>query len=269
VFGKREQPQAQDFQRSGQTDRWPEGIAVIRVPLGSVTLGNFPDGETNVRIDEDVRGRDVFIIQPTCTPVNEKPDGTADHAGCVQACAAQPGSPPSTVLRLRPPGPQGQGAGAHLRPKLVANLITKAGADRVLALDLHAAQIQGFFDIPVDHLYAVKEIAKHVRSLTFRRTSWWSLARRGEHQESPRLSRSTSVGKSPSRQAANQRHRGEAPPPDWSVARWENGRHLRRPDLDGRNELGRRSRVPRQGAGAKSVYVCATHGVLCGSAIKN
>jgi ribose-phosphate pyrophosphokinase len=151
---------------SGRANRpLAEGIAKhLGVPLGRVTLDDFPDGETSVRIDEDVRGRDVFVVQPTCTPVNQ-------HLMelLIMLDAFKRASPARITAVLPYYGYARQDrkdkGRVPISAKLVANLITRAGADRVLALDLHAAQIQGFFDIPVDHLYAVKELAKHIRSL--------------------------------------------------------------------------------------------------------
>ncbi|MBA4062154.1 MAG: ribose-phosphate diphosphokinase [Isosphaera sp.] len=133
-------------------------------PLGRIAISDFPDFETSVRIDEDVRGRDVFLVQPTCTPVNQ-------HLMelLVMMDAFKRASPARITAVLPYYGYARQDrkdkGRVPISAKLVANLITRAGADRVLALDLHAAQIQGFFDIPVDHLFAVKELARHVRSL--------------------------------------------------------------------------------------------------------
>src|SRR2546430_13975947 len=132
--------------------------------LGRIVLDNFPDGEISARIDEDVRGRDVFVVQSTCPPVNE------DLMELLIMLDAFKRASPARITAVLPyygyarQDRKDKGR-VPISAKLVANLITRAGADRVLALDLHAAQIQGFFDIPVDHLYAVKEIAKHVRGL--------------------------------------------------------------------------------------------------------
>ncbi|MGL6095155.1 MAG: ribose-phosphate diphosphokinase [Fimbriiglobus sp.] len=136
----------------------------LGVPLGNINLGNFPDGETSVRVDEDVRGRDVFVVQPTCTPVNE------NLMELLIILDALKRSSPDRITAVMPyygyarQDRKDQGR-VPISAKLVADLLTAAGANRVLCLDLHAAQIQGFFNIPVDHLYAVKEITAHVRSL--------------------------------------------------------------------------------------------------------
>ena len=121
--------------------------------LGNLKVEPFPDTETSVRIDEDVRGRDVFLVQPTCPPVNENLMELL-----VILDAFKRASPYRVTVVLPYYGyarqdRKDQGR-VPISAKLVANLLTAAGANRVLTLDLHAAQIQGFFDIPVDHLTA-------------------------------------------------------------------------------------------------------------------
>ncbi len=135
----------------------------LGVPLGKMNLGNFPDGETSVRIDEDVRGRDVFIVQPTCPDVNE------NLMELLIILDAFKRASPARVTAVIPyygyARQDRKDAGrVPISAKLAADLLTVAGAHRVLCLDLHAAQIQGFFNIPVDHLYAVKDMTAHVRT---------------------------------------------------------------------------------------------------------
>jgi ribose-phosphate pyrophosphokinase len=132
--------------------------------LGKVTLTNFPDGETSVRIEEDVRGRDVFVVQPTCPPVN---DNLMELLVMLDSFKRASAARITAVLPYYGYARQDrkdQGR-VPITAKLVANLVTVAGANRVLALDLHAAQIQGFFDIPVDHLHAGPVINEYIRSL--------------------------------------------------------------------------------------------------------
>lgn len=151
---------------SGRANRpLAENIARhLGTTLGNINLGNFPDGESSVRIDEDVRGRDVFIVQPTSPPVNE------NLMELLVILDAFKRASPARVTAVIPyygyarQDRKDMGR-VPISAKLVADLLTTAGANRVLCLDLHAAQIQGFFNIPVDHLYAVKEITSHVRSL--------------------------------------------------------------------------------------------------------
>jgi ribose-phosphate pyrophosphokinase len=133
-------------------------------PLGKITLANFPDGEISVRIEEDVRGRDVFVVQPTCPPVN---DNLMELLVMLDSFMRASAARITAVLPYYGYARQDrkdQGR-VPITAKLVANLLTVAGANRVMALDLHAAQIQGFFDIPVDHLGAAPVINEYIRGL--------------------------------------------------------------------------------------------------------
>src|SRR5438132_903005 len=133
-------------------------------PLGKINLDNFPDGEISVRIDEDVRGRDVFVVQSTCPPVNENLMELLIMLDCFKRASA---ARITAVLPYYGYARQDRKdvGRVPITAKLVADLLSVAGADRMLALDLHAAQIQGFFDIPVDHLHAGPVITEYVRSL--------------------------------------------------------------------------------------------------------
>src|SRR5438132_2296320 len=132
--------------------------------LGKVTLSNFPDGEISVRIEEDVRGRDVFVVQPTCPPVNENLMELLIMLDSFRRASA---ARITVVLPYYGYARQDRKdvGRVPITAKLVANLLTVAGTNRALALDLHAAQIQGFFDIPVDHLYAGPVINEYIRNL--------------------------------------------------------------------------------------------------------
>ncbi|MCI0701206.1 MAG: ribose-phosphate pyrophosphokinase, partial [Planctomycetia bacterium] len=234
-------------------------------PLGNVALGDFPDGETNVRIEEDVRGRDVFLVQPTCTPVN---DNLMELL--IMLDAFKRASPARITAVLPYYGYARQDrkdkGRVPISAKLVANLITKAGADRVLALDLHAAQIQGFFDIPVDHLYAVKEIAKHVRSLGIPQDELVVLSP-DEGSIKKALDFQRHVG---GKIAVADKRRT-------SATEIKHG-HLIGAPVEGKTVVIHDDMISTAGTitgavnvarthGAKAVYVCATHGVLCGEAI--
>jgi ribose-phosphate pyrophosphokinase len=138
--------------------------AVLGDPLGRLTLSNFPDGEISVRIEEDVRGRDVFLVQPTCPPVNEN---LMELLIMLDAFKRASAARITAVLPYYGYARQDRKdvGRVPITAKLVANQLTVAGTNRVLALDLHAAQIQGFFDIPVDHLHAAPVINEYIRSL--------------------------------------------------------------------------------------------------------
>lgn len=141
-----------------------EICAELGVPLSGAHVGRFPDGEVRLQILENVRGADVFVIQPTCRPVNENLVellimlDALRRASANRITAVMPYYGYARQDRKdRPRVP--------ISSKLVADLLTSAGADRVLALELHAGQIQGFFDIPVDHLYATPVTVKYFRGL--------------------------------------------------------------------------------------------------------
>ncbi len=136
----------------------------LGVSLGKVSIENFPDGEISVRLDQNIRGRDVFIVQPTCPPVNETlMELLILMDACVRASAARI----TAVIPYFGYARQDRKDSGRvpITSKLVANLIVTAGANRVLTMDLHAAQIQGFFDVPVDHLYASPIIDDFFRNL--------------------------------------------------------------------------------------------------------
>ena len=125
----------------------------IGVPLGKMELSSFSDKEMYVRINENIRGKDVFLIQPTSPPANENLMELLIMIDAFQRASARR---ITAVISYYGYGRQDRKDEPRvpITAKLVANLVTTAGADRVLAIDLHAAQIQGFFDIKVDHLFA-------------------------------------------------------------------------------------------------------------------
>ena len=132
----------------------------LHLPLGQITISTFPDGERHCKIEEDVRGRDVFLIQPTSPSVN---DNLMELLIMIDSCKRASASRITAVIPYfgyARSDRKDEGRVA-IAAKLCANLITRAGADRVLAMDLHAAQIQGFFDVPVDHLYAAPVLNKY------------------------------------------------------------------------------------------------------------
>jgi ribose-phosphate pyrophosphokinase len=136
----------------------------LNLPMGKIAIGRFPDGEISCKIDEDVRGRDVFIVQPTCPPVNEH---IMELLVMIDSFKRASSFRITAVIPYYGYARQDRKDSGRvpITAKLVANLITRAGADRVLAMDLHAAQIQGFFDVPVDHLYAAPVLNGYFQAL--------------------------------------------------------------------------------------------------------
>jgi len=135
--------------------------AKIGLPLGDAVVGRFSDGETAISINEVVRGSDTFIIQSTCTPVN---DNLVELLILIDALKRASAGRITAVIPYFGYARQDRKAKARdpISAKLVANLITIAGADRILTMDLHATQIQGFFDIPLDQLMGTPILAQYV-----------------------------------------------------------------------------------------------------------
>jgi len=138
----------------------------LGIPLGKVTITPFPDGELIVKLDDDVRGRDVFIIQPTCTPVNESLMELLIFIDCARRASAERITAVIPYFGYARQDRKDEGR-TPITAKLAANLIATAGADRVLTIDLHAAQIQGFFDIPVDNLFAEPVLSRYYAQQNF------------------------------------------------------------------------------------------------------
>jgi ribose-phosphate pyrophosphokinase len=136
----------------------------LGVPLGKTELYNFSDGEIFCQIDENVRGADIFVIQPTCTPVNDNLMelliimDALKRASALRVTAVVPYYGYARQDKKDKPR-------VPITAKLVADLLSKTGADRILTMDLHASQIQGFFDVPVDHLFAAPVILEAIRAL--------------------------------------------------------------------------------------------------------
>jgi ribose-phosphate pyrophosphokinase len=125
----------------------------LMVPLGRASVGRFSDGEVNVELMENVRGRDVFILQSTCPPTNETLMELLVMIDAARRASAASITAVIPYFGYARQDRRPRGARAPITAKLVANMISRAGANRVLTVDLHADQITGFFDIPVDNVY--------------------------------------------------------------------------------------------------------------------
>ena len=234
--------------------------------IGKVSLTNFPDGELSVRIDEDVRGRDIYVVQPTCPPVNEN---LMELLILLDAFKRSSATRITAVLPYYGYARQDRKdvGRVPITAKLVADLLETAGASRVLALDMHAAQIQGFFDIPVDHLYASPVICEYVRSLNIPPRDFIVL--------------SPDEGSIKKALAYQKRLGGAIAVVDKrrSSASEVKQAHLIGPSLEGKTVVVFDDMISTAGTlvgaahvakshGAKEIYACATHGVLCGQAIE-
>ncbi len=134
----------------------------LDIPLGEAVVGRFSDGEISVEFQENVRGKDVYVIQPTCMPCNENLMELLVMMDALKRASARCVTAVVTYFAYarqdRKTAPR-----TPISAKLVADLITTAGANRMLTMDLHTGQIQGFFNIPVDHLYAAPVTLEHIR----------------------------------------------------------------------------------------------------------
>lgn len=138
--------------------------AHLDMPLSRGRTEAFADGEIIVKVEDDVRGRDCFVVQSTCAPVHEHLMELLIFIDCLRRASARRITAVIPYFGYARQDRKDEGR-VPITAKLVANLITSAGADRVLCMDLHAAQIQGFFDIPVDHLSAGPVLLDHFRSI--------------------------------------------------------------------------------------------------------
>ncbi len=141
--------------------------ACLDTPLAEVLCGRFSEGEIRIQIVENVRGKDLFIVQPTCPPTNDNLMelliliDAARRASAKRITAVVPFYGYARQDRKDQPR-------VPITAKLVANLMTAAGVDRLLCMDLHASQIQGFFDIPVDHLYAINTLSEYFEQMNIK-----------------------------------------------------------------------------------------------------
>jgi ribose-phosphate pyrophosphokinase len=151
---------------SGSANRpLAESIAkYLKTPLGAAVCTRFPDGESFVKINEDIRGRDIFIIQPTCAPQNDNLMELLLFIDAAHRASAERITAVIPYYGYARQDRKDEGR-VPISAKLVANMLEAAGADRVLTVHLHAHQVQGFFDIPVDHLLAEPVFAKFFRDL--------------------------------------------------------------------------------------------------------
>ena len=134
----------------------------LGLPLGGAKIDKFPDGEKVIKLEDDVRGRDCFVVQSTCNPVDEHLVELLIYLDCLRRASAKRITAVIPYFGYARQDRKDEGR-VPITAKLVANIITTAGADRVLAIDLHAHQLQGFFDIPLDHLMGELVLGNYFR----------------------------------------------------------------------------------------------------------
>jgi ribose-phosphate pyrophosphokinase len=236
-------------------------------PLGKITLTNVPDGEFLARIDEDVRGRDVFVVQPTCPPVNENLMELLIILDSLRRASA---GRVNVVLPYYGYARQDRKdvGRVPITAKLVANLLTTAGAHRIVTLDMHAAQIQGFFDIPVDHLHALPVLIDFVRGLNIPKEEFVVLsADEGSIKRSLRYQKRLGgqiaiVDKRRSSATETQQANIIGASLKDKVAVIFDDMISTAGSIIGAANIAKYN-------GAREIYACATHGVLAGPAVAN
>lgn len=132
----------------------------LKIERGRATVSRFPDGETLVKVEDDVRGKDCFIVQSTCPPVNDNLMELLIFIDCLRRASAKRITAVIPYYGYARQDRKSEGR-TPITAKLVANMVAKTGVNRVLTMNLHADQIQGFFDIPLDHLTAAPVLAQH------------------------------------------------------------------------------------------------------------
>lgn len=236
--------------------------------LGKMTLTNFPDGEISVQIEEDVRGGDIFVVQPTCPPVNENLMELLIMIDSFRRASAMRITVVLPYYGYARQDRKDKGR-VPITAKLVADLLVSAGVHRVLALDLHAAQIQGFFNIPVDHLEANPVITKYIRELKIPEDELISLS-----PDEGSIKRATSYQtKLGGNIAIVDKRRA-------SAMQTKQANLIGASSIEGKTVIIFDDMISTAGSiagaakvalhhGAKEVYACATHAVLCGKAVEN
>jgi ribose-phosphate pyrophosphokinase len=235
----------------------------LNIRLGEATVEPFADGEVRVKIEEDVRGCDVFVVQPTCPPVNDNLMELVLMIDAARRASAERITAVVPYFGYARQDRKDEGR-VPISAKLVANMITSAGADRVLAIDLHAAQLQGFFDIPVDHLYAAPVLTRY-----FRRKNIPDLTVVAPDVGSSKLARGYAKRLGAGLAIVDKRRMSDKDTEVLSVIGEVKGRNVLLMD-DMISTAGSITQAAKavQGLGARDIYIAATHAILCGPALK-
>ena len=255
------------FCGNSNTELAEEICSELYTKLGEATVTQFADGECSISIAEPVRGKDVFIVQSTCNPVN---DHLMELLVMIDAMRRASAGRITAVIPYFGYARQDRKAKSRdpISAKLVANLITAAGADRVLTMDLHAAQIQGFFDIPVDNLMGAHLFAKHY------------IKRFGKNNDdvmvvSPDVGSTARVRAFSMKLGLNmaivdkRREKANQSEVMNIIGNVEGKTCILLDDIvDTAGSLVGAAKAISEIGGAKEVYACATHGVLSGPAIE-
>ena len=234
--------------------------------LGDCTCAHFADGECSISVHEPVRGADVFIVQSTCKPVN---DNLMELLVMIDAMRRASAGRITAVIPYFGYARQDRKAKSRdpISAKLVANLITAAGADRVLTMDLHAAQIQGFFDIPVDNLFGAPLFAKHYIDIYGRENDDIMVV--SPDVGSTARARNFSMKLGCNMAIVDKRREKANQSEVMNISNVEGKTCILLDDMvDTAGSLVGAAKAIVEIGGAKEVYACASHGVLSGPAIE-
>jgi len=232
-------------------------------PLGKLQYSRFPDGEIDLRLMEDVRGADVYVIQPTCPPVNEHLMELLILIDCLRRSSAERITAVIPYFGYARQDRKAEGR-VPISAKLVANLITAAGAHRALSVDLHAAQLQGFFDIPMDHLYAAPVLVDY-----FRRLELDNLTIVSPDVGGIKMARAYAKRLNADLAIVDKRRSGPAETEVMHVIGDVEGRNVILVDdmISTATSITEAAKHCRK-KGAKDIYICGTHAVLAGKAVE-
>jgi ribose-phosphate pyrophosphokinase len=235
----------------------------LNLPLGQSEVTRFPDGEIDAKVLEDVRGADVYVLQPTCPPVNENIMELLILIDCLRRASAERITAVLPYFGYARQDRKAEGR-VPISAKLVANLITAAGATRALAVDLHAAQIQGFFDIPMDHLYAAPVLIEH-----FKRLNLTDVTVVSPDVGGIKMARAYAKRLAAGLAICDKRRSGPTETEVMHVIGEVEGRNVVLVDdmIATGTSITEAARVCRS-HGAKEIFICATHAVLAGKAVE-
>jgi ribose-phosphate pyrophosphokinase len=234
----------------------------LNIRLGEANVSRFPDGEVRVKIEEDVRGADIFVVQPTCPPVNENLMELVLLIDAFKRASAERITAVIPYFGYARQDRKDEGR-VPISAKLVSNMIVGAGASRVLALDLHAAQVQGFFDIPVDHLYASPVLTRYFRRLEIR-----DLVVVAPDVGSSRLARGYAKRLNSGLAIVDKRRVSDRVTEVMSVIGEVKGKGVLMVDdmISTGSSITQAAKTVRE-LGAKEIYLAATHALLCANAM--
>ena len=235
----------------------------LSLPLGKIEISRFPDGEIDMKILEDVRGADVYVIQPTCPPVNENLMELLIMVDCLRRASAERITAVIPYFGYARQDRKAEGR-VPISAKLVANVITAAGVSRALAVDLHAAQLQGFFDIPMDHLYAAPVLVDYFRRLDIKDLTIVSPDVGGI-----KMARAYAKRLNADLAIVDKRRSGPTDIEAMHVIGEVKDRNVILVDdmISTATSITEAAKVCRK-RGAKDIYICGTHAVLAGKAVE-